>query len=328
MKRHLLFLAITLFFLSCDDGDIIVSDFNFDSDSALNLCEFEGDNKVLHIVTESNEAISFTFEQNILENIENVINPGVFSVPINESNRINYRRLDASVESNEYFCQQIPPSGPNVLEEFESTSGGSVEFTITRVSGPEVDTDGDGIPDVQERQVDDNGDFFGTVFDLDTDNDGIPNFLDIDDDNDNVPTSIERLENLEFNRVINENGIIDTDEDGIPNYLDPDDDGDGIITRYEDLNAFEEGTPSDPVLNPENSFSDIGIPNYLDATSSESLTVDFYRDNEISRQFNITVVFSNITLENNDSERTIRLNSQGFGVFPFNTNEEIIEFRD
>jgi hypothetical protein len=327
MRIYALLLVISIFLISCDDGDLIVSDFNFNEDSSLNLCVFENNRRVLHIITDSNEAISFTFQQNILENIENIIQPGTFSVPINNSNRVNFRRLDASANSNEYFCQEVPPSRPNVIEEFVSTTGGSVEFTITRVSGPNVDTDGDGIPDLQERPVDENGNFFGSVFDLDTDGDGIPNFLDIDDDNDNVRTRTEITENVEFGRLVNEQGIIDTDGDGIPNYLDEDDDGDGVLTRNEDLNAFEEGTPTEPVLNPENSFSSIGIPNYLDPQATESIEVDFFLENRVSRRFNITVVFNNITLENTASERTIRFNSQGFGVFSFSTRDEILTFR-
>lgn len=328
MNKYLILILGILVLQSCDDGDVIVSDFNFDEESSLNVCNLGNNKRILHIVTESNEAISLTFQKNIIENITDVLNPGTFSVPITNSNLINYRRLDDFINSNDYFCQDLPPSEPNITEEFQSTSGGSVEFTITRVSGENVDTDGDGIPDNEERQVDENGIFFGSVFDLDTDNDGIPNFLDIDDDNDNIPTSIERLENLEFNRVINENGIIDTDEDGVPNYLDPDDDGDGVITRYEDLNAIEQGSASNPVLNPENSFNANGIPHYLDATSTESLTIDFFRDNIVSRKFEIIVVFNDVTLENTSTGRTIRLDSQGFGFFPFNTQNEKINFRN
>lgn len=323
MTRYLLLLAVTLIFLSCDDGDIIVSDFNFNEESKLNLCEFENNRKVLHIITESNEAIAFTFQQNIAENVINVISPSRFSVPINNSNRINFRRLDANEDSNDYFCKEIPPSRPNVLEEYVSTTGGSVEFTITRASGSNVDTDGDGIIDLEERQVNENGDFTGTVFNLDTDGDGIPNFLDIDDDNDNIPTLTE----IGGQSASDKN--LDTDGDGIPNYLDPDDDGDGVITRYEDLNALDNGTP--PIqtdLNPRDDDSNQdGIPNFLDATISESLTVDYFRDNIVSRRFNITVVFNNITLNNTASEKTIRLNSQGFGVFTISTSNEILSLR-
>lgn len=328
MKKVILFPIVLFLFLGCDDGDIIVNDFNFDADSSLDLCEFQFEQrnvKVLHLVTDSNEAISFTFEQNILENIENVLNPETFSVPITSSNKVNYRRLASSVNGDDYFCQPVPPSQPTVVEEFVSTTGGVVEFTITRESGNNVDTDGDGIPDIQERQRDENGNFVGSIFDYDSDGDGIPNFLDIDDDNDNVLTRVENTEKPEFNRVI-ENGIIDTDGDGVPNYLDEDDDGDGVLTRYEDLNALDNGTPPDQSdLNPENSESETGVPNYLNPDATESLTLDFFRDNIISRNFTITVVFNNITLESTDSDKTIRLNSQGFGEFRFSTDNELIE---
>ena len=300
---------------SCDDGDIIVSDFNFDQDSNLNLCEFQGNRKVLHIVTESNEAISLTFDKDILSGILNTIEPQPFSVPINNSNRINYRRLNNSVNSNDYFCQEIPPSQPTVLEEFASTSGGSVEFTIIRESGPNVDTDGDGISDIDESGP--NND----LINYDTDGDGIPNYLDIDDDNDNVPTLVEIGGNAALDIDL------DTDENGTPNYLDNDDDGDGVITRYEDLDALD--NPDSPILNPRSVDSnDNGIPNYLDETSSESLNVDLFLDNRVSRKFNIRVVFKNITLNNTRSEKTIRLNSQGFGIFNIQTQNEVLDFRE
>ncbi|WP_019039361.1 hypothetical protein [Psychroflexus tropicus] len=321
--RRVILLMIIAVCLSCDDGDIIVSDFNFDADSSLNLCEFENNRKVLHIVTESNEAISFTFEENILENIENIIDPVQFTVEIDGSNRINYRRLSSSVESNDYFCQEIPPGEPTVVEEFASTNGGSVLFTISRASGEGVDTDGDGIPDLNERATDSEGNFIGDVFGHDTDQDGIPNFLDIDDDNDNVPTVVE------IGGTDDSDIDLDTDGDGVRNYLDEDDDGDGVLTRNEDLNAFEEGTPEEPVLNPRDDDSnDDGIPNYLDASISEEVIVDFFRDNVVSRNFNITVVFNNITLQNIENERTIRFNSQGFGTFSFPTSNEVIDFRE
>lgn len=315
MKIAPLIFIISFLFWSCDDGDIIVSDFNFDQDSNLNLCEFQGNRKVLHIVTESNEAISLSFDRNILSGIVNTIEPEPFTVPIDNSNRINYRRLNNSVNSNDYFCQEIPPSRPTVLEEFESTSGGSVEFTIIRQSGPNVDSDGDGILDSDESGP--NND----LINYDTDGDGIPNFLDIDDDNDNIPTLVE------IGGSAAPDIDLDTDENGTPNYLDDDDDGDGVITRYEDLDALDD--PNNPILNPRSvDTNDNGIPNYLDETSTESLTVNLFLDNQVSRSFNIRVVFNDITLENTSSDRTIRLNSQGFGVFTISTQNEILDFRN
>ena len=153
MNKYLILILGILVLQSCDDGDVVVSDFNFDEQSSLNVCDLGNDRRILHIVTESNEAISLTFQKNIIENITDVLNPGTFSVPITTTNLLNYRRLDGFINSNDYFCQNLPPSEPNITEEFQSTSGGNVEFTITRVSGENVDTDGDGIPDNEERQV-------------------------------------------------------------------------------------------------------------------------------------------------------------------------------
>ncbi len=73
--------------------------------------------------------------------------------------------------------------------------------------------------------------------------------------------------------------------------------------------------------------NDNGIPNNLDESVFERLVIDIFRENRVSMQFNITVVFNNITLENITTQRTIRLNSQGFGVFTFGTNDEVLEFR-
>ena len=72
----------------------------------------------------------------------------------------------------------------------------------------DLDSDGDGIPDLEE----------GTG---DTDGDGIPDYLDTDSDNDGIPDS--------------EEGTGDSDGDGVPDYLDSslDEDGDGIPDIFE-----------------------------------------------------------------------------------------------
>lgn len=83
--------------------------------------------------------------------------------------------------------------------------GGNPESVLSNETGTiaDLDSDGDGIPDLEE----------GTE---DSDGDGIPNYLDEDSDNDGIPDAVE--------------GNGDSDNDGIPNYLDTslDEDGDGI----------------------------------------------------------------------------------------------------
>ena len=112
---------------------------------------------------------------------------------------------------------------------------------------PCPDTDGDGVPDIDD--VDDDGDGLLTVnerpggVNVDTDGDGLPDYLDPDDDGDGVPTLIEAPGGVPQ----------DTDLDGIPDHLDTDDDGDGIPTRDERPGNVDVDTDGD------------GVPDYLDA---------------------------------------------------------------
>jgi hypothetical protein len=137
-----------------------------------------------------------------------------------------------------------------------------------------------------------------------------------------VPTAIEI--NLP-NAPINADGYPDTDEDGTPDYLDEDDDGDGTITRYEDLNAFENGmTEEQANLNPVDDQNAEGVPNYRNAAISDSLEVNFYRDNIISRTFKTDVTGQNITLKNTATDEEITVETLTFGQFSLSSNNEIL----
>ena len=310
MKKIFLFFCLTAVFQSCDDGDIIVSDFNFNEDTNLNLCQ-EDNTNILHFIDpETNEAISFTFENADFDGtFDGLMPPEPITININNTNRINYRLLDGEASSNEYFCQDIPPSSPLVIEEFVSTTGGTATIEIII----ESQDDGDGVPAAQE-DLNGNGDYF----DDDKDGDGIPNFLDTDDDNDNVPTATE------INTELGENINIDTDEDGTPNYLDEDDDGDGVITRYEDLNAYDEN-PDVPILDPTNDENAEGLPNYLNPEATEELVIDEYRENRITRTFRTQINFQNITLEKVNGNQTITLSVLRMGYIEVSSNDEILE---
>jgi len=308
MKKILILLSLVAVFQSCDDGDIIVSNFNFNENTELNLCQEENTNILHFIDSETNEAISFTFQNADFDGTFDGVMPTEPTViDINGNNRINYRLLDGEASSNAYFCQDIPPSSPLVVEEYISTTGGTATIEVFI----ESQDDGDGIP-ASDEDLNGNGDFF----DDDTDGDGIPNFLDIDDDNDNVPTATEI--NTEFGAEL------DTDEDGTPNYLDADDDGDGIISRYEDLNAFD-NNPDEPILNPADDTDEFGLPNYLNPDVTESLVIDEFRDNRISRSFRTQIVFNDITLEKVGGDQTITLSVLRMGYIEVSSNDEILE---
>lgn len=310
MKKIVCFLCVIVLF-ACNDGDIIVSNFDYSAETELQLCGVNEINVLHNVNSETSEAISFEFElNNFTGRFEGLCPPESVIIPLNLTNKVTYRKLSENVDGEDYFCQQIPPASPNVIEEFTSLNGGEAEL-IFFTTGQD---DGDGVPAFEE---DLNGD--GNLFNDDTDSDGIPDFLDTDDDNDNVPTAVEIINNE------NPDEYPDFDDDGIPDYLDEDDDGDGIISRYEDLNAFDElDDDGNPILNPRTATNEAGIPNYLNPDATEELVIDLYRPNTISRTFRVQIVLSNVSLVRDDGEQTITLSSLTLGNYTASfSNEEL-----
>ncbi|MDQ7917411.1 hypothetical protein RBU60_07480 [Mesonia sp. MT50] len=302
MKKVLWFgIVLISLFSSCDDGDLIVTNFDFDEDTSLQFCSTETETVIFAIETDPNETIFFKFNNGSFEgSFEGIALDTTVSYNVNDDNQIIYRSLSGSITAN-YFCNTIPPTQSNVNEEYISTNGGTVKI-ITTVKLPgddDADTDGDGVSDLLEGRYE--------TPPTDTDEDGIPDYLDKDDDNDNVLTQVEN--NLS-NQPMFEDTYPDTDEDGIPNYLDEDDDGDGVLTRNEDLNAADNVTAENPdfELNPsDDDTNQNGIPNYLDEEDTSSLEVNQFKANELSRTFTTLVIAENISLRNTSNDEVITL---------------------
>ena len=269
--RKLFFISILLsLFSSCNDGDIIITDFNFEA-SNLNNCGSPGA-YIFYNINNSlfAESISLVLETSdilFLESgtVEYVLNGITYAV--------NYRKYDDDI-TDDYFCSNIPPTTPNVTIEFLGASGIALLTTIV------TKNDEDGIEEDPESN-------------LDTDNDGLLNYFDNDDDGDNVPTLNELgseflIGNVEF--------PLDTDNDGIYDYLDIDDDGDTILTRYEDANGD---------LDPTNDFTDTSNdPDYLTAAIANSNAIDQYRIHSYQITSDIELVINNLVLVNGSEEIT------------------------
>ncbi len=160
----------------------------------------------------------------------------------------------------------------NDLLDVDNDAGttGDVDY---RDSSTDLDSDGDGIPDVSDVD-DDNDGILDTIEDAapDGDADGIPNSLDIDSDNDGIPDNIEAqsttgyiapsgsgagFSDLDRDGLddvydpscsfcpvngtaitpVNTDNITGNNSDAIPDYLDTDSDGDGINDILENGNA-------------------------------------------------------------------------------------------
>lgn len=306
MKRFLIAIALLGLFNSCDDGDIIVTDFDFE-DSTLQFCE--GENKYVIYATNNddvNESISVEFtNSNITTDdsgnfITNTSENITFS--LSNTNKVIYRIYNGQINGNNYFCQVVPPSTPVQTTEYVSGTDGTVTIAtrFTDETG-DADPDDDDLSNLQEGWDPDG------LNHQDTDDDGIPDYLDVDDDGDNVLTERERA--ISEDSILDDNGEVDTDTDGIPNYLDNDDDGDGVETRLE---VSEE----DGLTNP-GSFSSTGdgLANYLNDQQTSFIQHEEYISHNITRNYGYRVTLRDFNLTRNDdgSGETIGFSSYQLG---------------
>ena len=134
------------------------------------------------------------------------------------------------------------------------------------------DTDGDGVPNVNDPDDDGDGIVTPTEGSGDADGDSTANYLDTDSDNDGIDDAVEGAEDADLDGVANyldtdsdgdnvpdslEAGL-DSDADGIPDRIDVDDDGDNIAT-------IEEGAAD---------FDNDGTADYLDTDSDNDSIPD------------------------------------------------------
>lgn len=266
LKLFLIFSIIT----SCNDGDVFVTTFDFDGEQ-LQFCGGPGGYLFYKFNENGQEGIALRLGSN--EDLFFETDTLQFTLD-GTTNFFNYRTFDA-VATNDYFCNEVPPTSPQVVSEFLGNSGNAFLFINTQL------TDTDGLGADQELNED-------------TDNDGLLNLYDFDDDGDNVPTLLE----LDTENADEDNNPLtnpkDTDKDGIPDYLDEDDDGDGVLTRYED---------ADGNLDPTNDIDDPKIgPNFLNPNITNENPIDAYREHSYNFVSDVTVQLNNFILTNGEEQ--------------------------
>ncbi|MDT0554996.1 hypothetical protein [Patiriisocius hiemis] len=265
MKKVFSILATMLLILSCDDGEIIVTTFDFEN---VNLQSCQTNDGVVFFSINDGALESIALDLTIAE--EDFLIEGTQDYQIGStSNVVDYRIFNETVSSS-YFCNSIPPTTPSVSINYTSSSG------VAQLTNTVLLDDNDGLGTEIE------GD------DTDTDEDGIPDFYDFDDDGDNVPTGVEIGADV--------NNPRDTDGDGTPDYLDIDDDGDGVFTINEDLNMD---------LDPTNDISDNSIgPDYLNPNVSIETTINTYREHSYSVNTSTALFIEDLVLVGEGEEIT------------------------
>ena len=309
MKKFFALFVIIIGLYSCDDGDFIITDFDF-TDVTLESCDdFQDDNEFVFFQRNNqNEAIALNFSTslNILEESSLNEENEVYTITLTGEDNVVYRKFDESVNSD-YFCTAIPPSTPEIIEQLISTDG-----TVSiRTVGTLMDEDS--IP--SEIEDPENFDSDNLEAMIDTDEDGLPDIIDFDDDGDNVPTLNE---GVAF--ILDEDGNIigidleeseDYDDDGIPDYLDDDDDGDGVLTINED---------ADGDLNPTNDNSDPNDPtkdDYLNPAISVDHSINEFREHfYIFTDISVAISIQNLIFNDDNGEQEMRISSTlSLGVF-------------
>ena len=297
MRNLIAFLSIILLMTSCDDGDIIFVQLDFDD-------TFETCGELVFYNVKENPVESLSLQissptttlEDVLEleyiDTDNLlvtlVNPEITGTIDGVNNFLNYRSY--STNSGNLFCNDVPPSNLQITEDQSSSSG------IYTISTTYFEDDNDGIP-AEMEDLNNNGD----LYDDDTDGDGLPNFLDQDDDGDNVLTSTELID---YDNDDDDDDPLtdpqDTDEDGIPNYLDTDDDGDLVLTINEENITQDE--------NPSNDYTNPNLADYLNPDVATTVLATDYRPHSINQTYEVSILIENITFP------TLNQNELDFGI--------------
>lgn len=138
MKRFFLFYMFLITLNACDDGDIIITSFDFE-EIALEQCGGIGQFVFFKINSTNFETLSLqlTTQDSILSTVITK------NYPLSAStNTVNYRTFNESI-TPAYFCSAIPPISPNVVADFVSTQGTATIVTtaVFLETGSGISTD-------------------------------------------------------------------------------------------------------------------------------------------------------------------------------------------
>ena len=123
-------LALLLFLLiSCDDGDLQIEIIDFDS-ASIDFCESSTDiNSTFFFKLNPTEALILDLQSGILQNEPS---DGTIVSTVPGQSQLTYRTFSDNVTRN-YFCDQVPPATPIVVEEILA-EGGEVLITTIQVA--------------------------------------------------------------------------------------------------------------------------------------------------------------------------------------------------
>ena len=126
MNKKILLLSL-LFFFSCNDGDLQIETIDFNGVS-IDFCELITDtSSTFFFKLNPTEALILQLQNGILKN---EASNGAITSEVPGQSQVTYRIFDGDVSAN-YFCDELRPATPLVVEEIPA-GGGSVLVTTVQ----------------------------------------------------------------------------------------------------------------------------------------------------------------------------------------------------
>ena len=115
-KCYLTLIALALF--ACSDGDLQIEALDFD-DVTMSQCGTANLSSQTFFKTNQEEALILELASNLFKN---EVSDGAIESSISSQSQLTYRIFDSNISSS-YFCNDVPPATPIVVEEIAAESG-------------------------------------------------------------------------------------------------------------------------------------------------------------------------------------------------------------
>ena len=126
--RHIPFLVL---FAACSAGDLDIETIDFET-ASLQYCGTATESTTLLFKIRENEALILELGGGL---ISNEASDGEITSVIPGNSRLTYRIFDANVQQS-YFCDELPPASPVVVEEIEAEAGSVLITTVQNSTDP------------------------------------------------------------------------------------------------------------------------------------------------------------------------------------------------
>ena len=132
MKKKLLFIFSFALILGCSDGDLQIETIDFDSVAIQDCANIDVTTGNVFFKISTTEALILELQSGVLNNGNSTTDTveTVSSIPGNS--QLVYRIFSDNVTSN-YFCDDVPPATPTVIEEIEAADGSVIIKSIANV---------------------------------------------------------------------------------------------------------------------------------------------------------------------------------------------------